>query len=488
MPHLSVSTNGGLSFFRPRKATFVDLKNIVCENRYSPIVYKDGKRAEKNFEYADYIALDFDGGLSLSEAEEAFEDYKCIIAPTKSHRKEKHGVITDRFRVVLQLAKRIEDLKTYKTTAADLLKRFPQADRACKDGARYFEPSIAVHRYKPKGRTVEPAVPKAESPVTASMEDKGELSRLTYQFITFGALEGEWNHRLLKATIDLQEQGYNINEAISLLEKPTGHLDSSDLKTVEAQFARPVRYEKRRNKGFDLNPIGDIIKRKPKVEWLVDNLLSKGGVSLLAGQPKSGKSTLARQLAVATSGGTKFLGRQCVEGKVLYLAFEEQEEMLYSQFQKLGVKATEDRIVVHVGRVNFPNPYDVLQQAIEQIGATLVVADTWLLLDRFDTNSYNEVNAAGEKLRDVARRTGSHILALHHQNKNREGGVESIMGSNAFHGAVDNAMMVGRPYSAAPTERILNSSQRGGKPFYGQLIEFDPATESYKLAYKNGGF
>jgi len=487
MPSLSVSTNGGLSTFRPRTATFSEVGKVICASKYSTIIYKDGKRAEKNFSYADLVALDFDGDLSIKDAEERLKEYRYIIAPTKSHQVEKHGVIADRFRVVLELSERVNSLQDYKQTMIDLLSKFPEADPACKDGARYFEPSKKVHRYRFKGKTVIPSkyVEPASEAVVKS-QDRGELSRLTYEFITFGAPDGQWNHRLLKATIDLQEQGYTIQEAKEVLKKPTGHLDENDLKTIDAQFAREVRYEKRRSQGFNLHPLGEIIKNKPKMDWQVDGLLSKGGVSILAGQPKSGKSTLARQLAVATINKTKFLGRQCKEGRVLYLAFEEQEELLYSQFKKLGVSAKEDRIMIHVGRVRFREPYEALKQAIESVGASLTVVDTFLLLDKFDVNSYNEVNDAGEKLRNVSRQTGCHIMSLHHQNKNISGGVESMMGSNAFHGAVDNAMMVGRPYQAAPNERIINSSQRGGKPFHGQLIEFDPVTESYELANKGG--
>ena len=43
---------------------------------------------------------------------------------------------------------------------------------------------------------------------------------------------------------------------------------------------------------------------------LVDDLLLEVGVSMLAAKPKTGKSTLLRQLAVAVAEGTEFFGKQ----------------------------------------------------------------------------------------------------------------------------------------------------------------------------------
>lgn len=485
MVELSVSTDGGFTTFEPRMATFSKMAELICTNRYSPIVFKEGKRSEKNFDHADIIALDFDGGLSIAEAEQRFKDYRYIIAPTKSHQKDKNGQVCDRFRVVLFLSERITDLAVYKSTAVKLLQMFPEADRACKDGARYFEPSTRIAKINNYGLQVEPCsveVKELEPANSVSTDsNKGDLSRLTYQFITFGAPAGEWNSRLLKATIDLQEQGYTIEEAKSLLSRATGHLDNNDLKTIQAQFAREVRYEKRELPKFDFKPLGDLMKQRPKINWLVEGLLSVGGFSLIAGQPKSGKSTLTRQLAMSVAKGERFLDRKCKSGRVLYLALEEQEEMLYEQFKRLGVKKDEDRILIHVGRITTQNPSDLLLEAAQVYEPSLIVIDTMLLFDRFGLNDYNEVNEALEKLRTVARKSTAHVCAIHHQNKSPGNGATTIMGSNAIHGAVDNAMILSIPYGGIEGERVLNSSQRGGKPFRGQSILFNPETETYTL-------
>jgi RecA-family ATPase len=58
------------------------------------------------------------------------------------------------------------------------------------------------------------------------------------------------------------------------------------------------------------------------IEWLVDELISYGSLNIFAGNPKAGKSTLARTLCQAVMSGGYFLGRKCTQGKVMYLCAE----------------------------------------------------------------------------------------------------------------------------------------------------------------------
>ena len=492
--HVSVSEDGGLSKFSPTHVETPDeLAKIICNGRYSPIVYKNNKRHQSNFDYADIVALDFDGDLSLKEARLQFKAYTHIIAPTKSHQKEKNGIVADRFRVVLFLSERITDLQVYRNTVIGLLRMFPQADPQCKDGARYFEPSNAVISKKTDGKLVNPinitVLPVEKTNVSNDL--KGELAALTYEFLTFGAPEGTWNRRLHKAAVDFHEQGYSKTEAIDLLTLATrkelgnkGYLDDRDIKTIDEQYKRETRYDKRDKPKFNFKPLGDIIKKKPKVEWIVDGLLTKGGFSLMVGQPKSGKSTLTRQLALTVTTGGRFLDRKVEKGKVLYLALEEQEEMLYEQFNKLGLKESEENILIHIGPAGMKNAHDLLLDAAQDHEPVLIVVDTLLLFEYFDSNNYDDTNQALTKIREVARKSGAHICAIHHQNKNTNGGHTSIMGSNAIHGAVDNAMLL----TSHGKNRILNTSQRGGSPFVGQLLNYCPKTQIYTLGSSKDAF
>jgi putative DNA primase/helicase len=55
--------------------------------------------------------------------------------------------------------------------------------------------------------------------------------------------------------------------------------------------------------GFNLVSANEVLAAiEPETRWLWDGVLPEGGISLLVGKPKAGKSTLALALALAVSG------------------------------------------------------------------------------------------------------------------------------------------------------------------------------------------
>ena len=61
----------------------------------------------------------------------------------------------------------------------------------------------------------------------------------------------------------------------------------------------------------------------PEPEYLVEGLIPKVGLGVIAGNPKAGKSFFALQLACCVATGKPFLGREVQQGSVLYLALED---------------------------------------------------------------------------------------------------------------------------------------------------------------------
>jgi putative DNA primase/helicase len=140
--------------FANAKTTTVDvssldeLAKLATLKHYSLGTFKNGHRNNENFIQAEAIGLDFDEGMTIDEAKVAFSSYKHAILPSKSHRKDKNGLVADRFRVFLFLSKPITDIETYYATWHSIADKFPAADRSCKDPARqyYKSPSIEERR------------------------------------------------------------------------------------------------------------------------------------------------------------------------------------------------------------------------------------------------------------------------------------------------------------------------------------------------------
>ncbi|MBM3948243.1 MAG: AAA family ATPase [SAR202 cluster bacterium] len=85
-----------------------------------------------------------------------------------------------------------------------------------------------------------------------------------------------------------------------------------------------------------------------EARWLWEGMMPWGGLSVLAAKPKVGKSTFARNLALAVSRGEPFLGRATHQGPVVYLGLEEKRSEVESHLRALGADGSEV-IHIHVG-------------------------------------------------------------------------------------------------------------------------------------------
>ncbi len=231
-------------------------------------------------------------------------------------------------------------------------------------------------------------------------------------------------------------------------------------------------------RGFKLTRLGDLLREpEERTSWLVDEMLPSGGLSLLAGKPKSGKSTLARFLALCVARGERFLERETVRGGVIYLALEEKRQEVRSHFQAMGATGDEE-IYIHAAHA----PPDALGAVIEEVKArrpALLIIDPLLKFARVkDANDYAQVTQALEPVLILARKHGVHVLVVYHTGKTeRSEATDSILGSTAFFAAVDTAVVMKRRQEY----RTLQSSQRYGTDLEETVLSFNPESRTFAL-------
>jgi hypothetical protein len=113
-----------------------ELSWYAREKPWSPCVWENGKRGKKNFLFADYIGLDFDGTRRAEDLSRAFCDYRHLIMTTKNHSDKEH-----RLRLVLVASRRITKYYDYEATVRKLVGE-QNADKACVDAGRFFWKSV----------------------------------------------------------------------------------------------------------------------------------------------------------------------------------------------------------------------------------------------------------------------------------------------------------------------------------------------------------
>ncbi len=230
--------------------------------------------------------------------------------------------------------------------------------------------------------------------------------------------------------------------------------------------------------GFNLTSLGDLMREpEEQVSWLLEGILPAGGLSLLAAKPKTGKSTLARCLALAVAGKEQFLGRTTQKGAVIYLALEEKRSEVRAHFKAMGATGQE-QIFIHAASA----PVDALPAItveVQRHKPTLLIIDPALRFVRVkDANDYAQVSAALEPILTLARENRAHVLLVYHAGKGeRVEATDAILGSTAFFAAVDTALVMKRTEKF----RTLQSRQRYGDDLAETTLEFNPESRRISL-------
>jgi len=224
--------------------------------------------------------------------------------------------------------------------------------------------------------------------------------------------------------------------------------------------------------------------------WIVEGLLrlNRKRVSLLCGSPHSGKSTIARQLAIAVAHGEPFLGRETSQSKVLCWQSEETEEDASEDFTKSGMLPTDDKHLVIMQPSTGDKHLDDLAKTLDDDpDIRLVIIET---LDDFlqmdDLSDNPSTRRAFEKFYNVVLEKHAHrccFLVLHHFKKSDEQkglNLNRILGATVIAGKTDTKIYM-RQVNDTDERRYIQVQIRKGRSIGPTYLEFDKKTQSSVL-------
>jgi hypothetical protein len=189
----------------------------------------------------------------------------------------------------------------------------------------------------------------------------------------------------------------------------------------------------------------------PPLQWIVPDLLPEG-TTVLAGPPKLGKSCLVYQVAVEVALGGELLGREIVQGDVLYLALEDGKRRGQTRLRA----ALGDRSMPR-GRLEVRWSTSKLGEGLEQElmdwldqhpTARLVAIDT---LQRVRARGDSRRNAYEVDVEDLARLQNIFkdravgLLIVHHSKKDAgDDFLASVSGTYGITGSADTTLVIQR--------------------------------------------
>jgi len=228
------------------------------------------------------------------------------------------------------------------------------------------------------------------------------------------------------------------------------------------------------------------------LSWLVDGLLLRGGSSLVVAEPKTGKSVLARQIALAVSQGQDIFNREVKRGLVFYISVEDHPALIKEHMKNMGVKE-DDSIMWSLGRITGLKFKEAIEFICKKVRPSLIVIDTMFKV--FKTNDINDYNTMIESLQqvtEIVRNYKSHIMYIHHLNKgggktkqfgevmggHQAPSLSRVMGSMGIAGEMDSIITLSR----SGDSRFIDSSySRCGRKLDNELLFWDIKKGCYVL-------
>ena len=215
---------------------------------------------------------------------------------------------------------------------------------------------------------------------------------------------------------------------------------------------------------FDLQDDHDLYNKElPKTEPLVDGFVPEG-LTVIAGNPKVGKSIFVNQLATSVSTGSEFLGRKTRKETVLYFDLESDEESTQERMLIVPDKGQIFR-TYHLeysdgSPVLLNDKTDDLLEYITMARETIknkcgqypncIIIDTINMIKgagRAGYNSYEYDSAVYHKLQRYAKDNHVSIIGISHLSKESqmmEDWIMGITGSVGLAGACDSLIGLSR--------------------------------------------
>jgi len=259
-----------------------------------------------------------------------------------------------------------------------------------------------------------------------------------------------------------------------------------------ADIAPDIKLPTTRSYGRLMLRTMDDIHEIPPRTYLLAGVLARSELSVVWGEPKSGKSFLALRLAFGIACGKGMFGREASRARVLYVAGEGGTglgERLKALRQTFGDDGGNFCFLTQSIDINSTHDLHNITNMIRENKISFVIIDT--LARNFgdgDENSARDVGRFIGKIDTIRETTGAHVMIVHHATK--EGG--TARGSGALVGAADIVMKVSKLTKCNPYKiTIVNAKDDpDGEDFYFDLkiVQSEKSDRNTCVAQECGSF
>ncbi|UXT40793.1 AAA family ATPase [Agrobacterium tumefaciens] len=280
-----------------------------------------------------------------------------------------------------------------------------------------------------------------------------------------------------------------------------GVINLERLRKVPAaqEAARPLRANNDDNEPEEVIRLSakELMRREFKRPRQIVEGLFPAGCVLLVGPPKQGKSWMSLQLARCIDAGVPFMGRETVQGDVLYLALEDGFNRLQDRLGKQEVRGAEEFTECLDFQIQVETADKGGLQVIEEWiqnrpDAAMVIVDVLKMFRQprgGKVDPYERDYGDIRPLTALANKYGVCIIVVHHTNKGSASAADPfdrVSGTGGLSGAADGTVLL------VPDESGNLGLYGRGRDFpeFEVSVAFNPELCIWEIAEKSevGGY
>jgi signal recognition particle subunit SEC65 len=195
------------------------------------------------------------------------------------------------------------------------------------------------------------------------------------------------------------------------------------MEALGLKLERPKKNEEHAEQDFEIKPLSQLVSEAKPIEWIVENLIPRHGLVILAGKAGVGKSMVTLHLSHAVVNGEPLFGAFPIQnrGGVLIIDNENYPGLYLQRVRALGLNPLEgiDTLNLTDFSIDSRQSIEWLEKALAEKKYALVVLDSWTnLIRNTDENKAPEVGKVLSRLRKIAYEHGCCFVLIHHLRKN----------------------------------------------------------------------
>lgn len=325
---------------------------------------------------------------------------------------------------------------------------------------------------------VEPAkAAKATVAKNVKLQEANENDETAKYLLAAGhVLSTERDGRLhITCPFDSEHSGPSADSATTYFPANTGGFVLGHFKCLHAHCAQRTDTDFRQRLGIESNDFEDLteatsIETPEKVdtspalfapqsvaqfltsgqetEWLIKNVLPKAELAFLYGEPSSGKTFLALDMAMHMARGVAWNAHKVKQGRVLYIAAEDangvrKRVQAYQQYNGSDLDYSGLKFIADAPQLLQEKDRKALWSQIKGCGELdVIIFDTLAAITPgIDENSSKEFGPVLQYCKQVHKRTGALVMFVHHTGKDP---LKGMRGSSVLLGASDCLILVER--------------------------------------------